>query len=208
MRTQLTEDEIRAAVEADVQQYFEQAAQDERLPNRPAISNVLRLIRDLERQRDEAQEWRPMGTGDMKGEPVMIAEVRDGEVVGMDYDATLTQESESWEIPQPYWIWLSANGSVEEPTHWAPMLRVPPPRITNEDLAEADALSRVLGGFEGNVLTVRTGLTEEGAALLAKADTDKDLLQLLQHTVTERVTNGRTGSDSVVFPSDTHEPTS
>ena len=68
--------------------------------------------------------WQPIETAPRDGN-IIIATIRDGEVVAMDYDAMYELEQESWEIPQPYWIWKSANGSVEEPTHWIPMPQIP-----------------------------------------------------------------------------------
>lgn len=70
--------------------------------------------------------WQPIETAPKNGEQqIIIAEIRDGEVVSMDYDAVLEKESESWELPQEYWVWKSAYGNVEEPTHWIPMPEIP-----------------------------------------------------------------------------------
>jgi hypothetical protein len=51
--------------------------------------------------------------------PLILARIIDGEICEMDFDAVYEKESESWEMPQEYWIWKSAFGRVEEPTHWA-----------------------------------------------------------------------------------------
>lgn len=59
----------------------------------------------------------------------MIANICDGEIQDIDFDAIFTEEHESWELPQPYWIWQSAFGRVEEPTHWAPLPSMPPKEI-------------------------------------------------------------------------------
>ena len=73
------------------------------------------------------KEWQPIETAPKNGEiRIIIAEIRqDGEITNIDFDAVLEQESESWEIPALYWVWRSANGNVEEPTHWMPMPEIP-----------------------------------------------------------------------------------
>jgi hypothetical protein len=55
----------------------------------------------------------------------MIASICDGEIQDIDFDAIYEQEQESWELPQVYWVWKSAYGRVEEPTHWAPLPSLP-----------------------------------------------------------------------------------
>lgn len=64
--------------------------------------------------------WMPIETAPRNGESrIMIAAIRDGEIQDIDFDAIYEQEQESWEMPQVYWVWKSAFGRIEEPTHWA-----------------------------------------------------------------------------------------
>lgn len=54
--------------------------------------------------------------------PLYIAQFSsEGELIDLDFDAIWEAESESWEIPQVYYVWKSAYGRVEEPTHFAYM---------------------------------------------------------------------------------------
>lgn len=41
-----------------------------------------------------------------------------GEISHIDFDGLWEHESGTWETPENYWYWASANG-IEEPTHWA-----------------------------------------------------------------------------------------
>ena len=67
-------------------------------------------------------EWQPIETAPKNGEQrIMITRIVDGEITDIDFDATFEQDQESWEIPQFYWVWKSAFGRVEDPTHWAPL---------------------------------------------------------------------------------------
>lgn len=65
-------------------------------------------------------EWRPIATAPKDNKrPLLIARFNDdGSMQSFDYDAIWKSESESWEIPEVYYYWASANGDVEEPTHW------------------------------------------------------------------------------------------
>jgi hypothetical protein len=66
--------------------------------------------------------WQPIETAPHNGEQrIIIAEIRNDELVDIDFDAQFVEERESWEMPQPYWIWQSAFGRLENPTHWTPM---------------------------------------------------------------------------------------
>jgi len=70
--------------------------------------------------------WQPIETAPKNGEQrIIIAEIVNGELRDLDFDAVLEQEQESWELPQPYWVWVSAYGRVENPTHWMPLPDVP-----------------------------------------------------------------------------------
>lgn len=42
----------------------------------------------------------------------------DGRLKEIDFDGIWEHETGSWETPENYWYWASANG-IEEPTHWA-----------------------------------------------------------------------------------------
>lgn len=67
-------------------------------------------------------DWRPIETAPKDNKrPLMIAQyhTETGQLIELDWDATFEAESESWEIPEVYYVWSSANGRVEEPTHWA-----------------------------------------------------------------------------------------
>lgn len=79
-------------------------------------------------------EWQPIETAPRDGGEtgILIAEIVNGEVVALDYDAIWASDYESWEMPQVYWYWASANGSVEEPTHWSPMPAMPKPKAAEE----------------------------------------------------------------------------
>lgn len=66
--------------------------------------------------------WHPIETAPKDNKhPLYLAQFNPdtGELIELDWDASWEAESESWEIPQVYYIWRSANGRVEEPTHWA-----------------------------------------------------------------------------------------
>lgn len=64
--------------------------------------------------------WQPIETAPKNNKrPLLIARFNgDGTIQSFDYNGIWLSESESWEIPQVYWYWASANGYVEEPTHW------------------------------------------------------------------------------------------
>ena len=67
-----------------------------------------------------ASFWMPIETAPRNGEHrIMIAAIHNGEIQDIDFDAVFEQEQESWELPQAYWLWKSAYGRIEEPTHWA-----------------------------------------------------------------------------------------
>lgn len=71
-------------------------------------------------------EWQPIETAPTDGSvDIFIATLHNGKVQQIDFYAHQELESESWEMPQQYLIWVSAFGNVEEPTHWAPMPKIP-----------------------------------------------------------------------------------
>lgn len=66
--------------------------------------------------------WHPIETAPKDNKrPLYLAQfnTETGDLIDLDWDASWEPESESWEIPQVYYVWRSANGRVEEPTHWA-----------------------------------------------------------------------------------------
>lgn len=66
--------------------------------------------------------WHPIETAPKDNKhPLYLAQFNPdtGELIELDWDASWEAESESWEIPQVYYVWRSANDRVEEPTHWA-----------------------------------------------------------------------------------------
>jgi hypothetical protein len=70
--------------------------------------------------------WQPIETAPRNGElRIIIAEIINGVIVDLDFDAVFEQEQESWEMPQPYWVWTSAFGRIENPTHWIPLPKPP-----------------------------------------------------------------------------------
>ena len=87
-------------------------------------------------ERQVGPQWQPIETAPKDGKTrIMIADIRDGEILDMDYDAIYESERESWEMPAIYWIWTSANGRVEHPTHWAPLPIIP----TTAEAAKGEA---------------------------------------------------------------------
>lgn len=80
----------------------------------------------LYKSKISVNSWMPIDTAPLNGEArIMIASIHDGEIQDIDFDAVLEEEQESWEIPQRYYIWKSAYGRVEDPTHWAYLPIIP-----------------------------------------------------------------------------------
>jgi len=78
------------------------------------------------RRRMVPMQWLPIETAPTDGSVrIMIAEFRGRELVDIDFDAIQEWEYESWELPQPYLIWVSAFDRVENPTHWCPLPPLP-----------------------------------------------------------------------------------
>lgn len=65
-------------------------------------------------------EWRPIETAPKDNKrPLLLAYFNeDGELQEIDFNGSWECESESWEMPQTYWFWATANGHTDEPTHW------------------------------------------------------------------------------------------
>lgn len=65
--------------------------------------------------------WQPIETAPKDNKrPLLLAHFdHKGELTHVDFDGSWERESESWEMPQEYYFWESANGNVDEPTHWA-----------------------------------------------------------------------------------------
>jgi hypothetical protein len=64
--------------------------------------------------------WQPIETAPKDNKrPLYFARFDPmGKLAELDFDGIWESESESWEQPQIYYFWASANG-IEEPTHWA-----------------------------------------------------------------------------------------
>jgi hypothetical protein len=64
--------------------------------------------------------WLPIETAPKNNKvPLLLARFNDdGTMQSFDYDGIWESDQESWEIPEVYWYWASANGNVEEPSHW------------------------------------------------------------------------------------------
>jgi len=64
--------------------------------------------------------WQPIDTAPKNNERLLYLAVigSDGEIQQLDYDGIWQSDSESWELPEVYYYWASAEG-IEEPTHWA-----------------------------------------------------------------------------------------
>lgn len=83
-----------------------------------------KLVDDLRAAIAEAEravpEWQPIETAPKDNKiPLFLARFNeDGTLQSFDYDGIWDSDYESWEIPQVYYFWASANGNVEEPTHW------------------------------------------------------------------------------------------
>jgi hypothetical protein len=66
--------------------------------------------------------WKPIETAPKNNIiPLYLAHFNeDKELIEIDFDGIWQCESESWEIPEVYYFWASANG-IEDPTHWSYM---------------------------------------------------------------------------------------
>lgn len=80
----------------------------------------------------DVRKWQPIETAPRDNKrPLYLAAFNDkGEMCSIDFDGAWESESESWEIPQVYYFWKSAYGTVEEPTHWAYQDEGPPPPVS------------------------------------------------------------------------------
>ena len=96
----------------------------------PSASAMISLaLRSYERLADEnaalsgdaeRYEWKSIETAPKDNKkPLLLACFNDdGTLQNIDHDGSWESESESWEIPEVYYFWASANGYVEEPSHW------------------------------------------------------------------------------------------
>lgn len=85
-------------------------------------------------------QWQPIETAPRdNARPLYLAQFNEaGELVELDFDGSWEYWQESWEMPHINgWYWASANGRVEEPTHWAYQdTGAPPPvgaQLENQD---------------------------------------------------------------------------
>ncbi len=84
-------------------------------------NNAFRAEDALLSEAGTQEGWRPIETAPKDNQrPLLLAQFnRDtGELMCIDYDGTWESENESWEVPQAYYFWASAEGRIEEPTHW------------------------------------------------------------------------------------------
>ena len=90
--------------------------------------------------------WKPINTAPLDNERLLvIAQFDDsGELINLDWDAVWESECESWEIPEVYWFWASANGTVDEPTHWAYQDEPLPPLCAKKEVPKAPTPHRTL----------------------------------------------------------------
>lgn len=105
----------------DVEDYFKDVD-----PNPIHLATVQAAIEALAARQPGVQvptNWYPIEQAPKDNKrPLFIAQFDDeGKLIEMDWDAIWEAESESWELPQVYYVWMSANGRVEEPTHFAYM---------------------------------------------------------------------------------------
>jgi hypothetical protein len=65
--------------------------------------------------------WQPIETAPKDNKrPLLLASFDNrGVLSNVDFNGSWECESESWEMPQEYYFWNSANGMADEPTHWA-----------------------------------------------------------------------------------------
>lgn len=68
-----------------------------------------------------AFNWQPIETAPKDNKrPLLLASFDDrGVLSNVDFNGSWECERESWEMPQEYYFWDSANGMADEPTHWA-----------------------------------------------------------------------------------------
>ena len=78
----------------------------------------------------EPATWQPIASAPRDNKRLLyLARFNDdGTIQELDYDGAWVSDSESWEIPEVYYYWGSANG-IQEPTHWA-YQDTPPPLYT------------------------------------------------------------------------------
>lgn len=77
-------------------------------------------IAELEVMSRNQLVWQPIETAPKNNKhPLWIARFNDdGTMQSFDYDASWEREIESWEMSEEYYFWASAEGRVEEPSHW------------------------------------------------------------------------------------------
>ena len=114
------ETELRALL-AKALPVFEDAADTLRKLDRPhTAADVQTCIDRITAELSEKEDggWLPIETAPKDNKRMLyLARIVDGELRELDFDGIWQSESESWEMPEVYYYWASANG-IEEPTHW------------------------------------------------------------------------------------------
>jgi hypothetical protein len=79
---------------------------------------------------DQITLWQPIETAPTDNERLLyLARLdADGKLLEIDFDGIWEHETGTWETPENYYYWASANG-IEEPTHWAYQIGVPPQEL-------------------------------------------------------------------------------
>ena len=134
--------------------------------------------------------WHPIETAPKDNKhPLYLAQfnIDTGELIELDWDAAWEAESESWEMPQVYYTWCSANGRVEEPTHWAYQNASIPQSAYAELAVERDELKFRVEQLDALVTRIsdRAEKAESQLAELRKelADTESDMGTCADHNI-------------------------
>lgn len=108
-----------AAIDESVRGWSYQPLFDESRKLERELSDLRTRLAAAEKDA-ERYRWLPIETAPKNNEcPLLLARFNDdGSLQSIDHDGTWTSERESWELPNVYYFWASANGYVEEPSHW------------------------------------------------------------------------------------------
>lgn len=113
--------------------------------------------------------WHPIETAPKDNkQPLYLArfDPDTGELIELDWDAYWEAESESWEMPQVYYIWRSANDRVEDPTHWAYQnISEPKPAPVGMDLHDRVEFALRDAGFDYDEASRIASLAQQHAVV-------------------------------------------